>query len=92
MFCTFGETTLNGVRQLHLIETTNLKIIAGSGVKATLLDNEDSVHECVVGDLSIMPKVAQSVFNKKLLEIPRDAKKYVFLTVNEDPAAIAILD
>ncbi len=73
-------------------KVTNLKIVAGSGVNATLLDNEDSVHECVVGELSIMPKVAQSVFNKKLLEITRDAKKYVFVTVNEEAAAIAILD
>lgn len=73
-------------------KVNNLKTVAGGGVNATLLDDEDHVHECVVSELSIMPEVIQSVFNKKLFEITLDAKKYVFVTVNEEAAAIAILD
>jgi P-type E1-E2 ATPase len=73
-------------------KVTKLKIVAGGGVHAMLLDNEEIVHECTVGELSIMPEVTQSVFNEKLLEITRNAKKYVFVTVNEEAAAIAVLD
>ena len=70
----------------------DLKIVAGEGVNAVLLDNRGIGCECAIGELSFMPSDAQSAFKTQLPDITQDAKKYIFVAVNGEAAAIAILN